>query len=33
MSPSPYRYVVQVTGNDRYGLRLETRGWIEDLEA
>ena len=33
MSPSPYRYVVQVAGDERYGLRLETRGWIEDVEA
>ena len=33
MSPSPYRYVVQVTGGDRYGLRFETGGWIEDVEA
>jgi hypothetical protein len=22
-----------VTGDDRYGLRLETKGWIEDVEA
>jgi arylsulfatase A-like enzyme len=33
MSPNPYRYVVQVTGRDRYALRFETRGWIEAVEA
>jgi hypothetical protein len=33
MSPSPYRYVVRVAGDHRYGLRLETRGWIENVEA
>jgi arylsulfatase A-like enzyme len=33
MSPSPYSYVVRVAGDHRYGLRLETRGWIEDVEV
>jgi hypothetical protein len=33
MSPNPYRYVVQVAGDAPYALRLETGGWIEDVEA
>ncbi len=33
MSPSPYRYVVEVTGDERHALRLETKGWIEDVET
>jgi arylsulfatase A-like enzyme len=33
MSPNPYRYVVQVSGDARYALRLETGGWIENVEA
>jgi arylsulfatase A-like enzyme len=33
MSPSPYRYVVEVTGDEDHALRLATKGWIEDVEA
>jgi arylsulfatase A-like enzyme len=33
MSPNPFRYVVQVAGAGAFALRLETRGWIEDVEA
>jgi arylsulfatase A-like enzyme len=33
MSPNPFRYVVQVAGEGRFDLRLETRGWLEGVEA
>jgi hypothetical protein len=33
MSPNPFRYVVQVAGQGRFALRLETRGWIEGVEG
>jgi arylsulfatase A-like enzyme len=33
MSPNPFRYVVQVAGPGRFALKLETRGWIEGVEA
>ena len=33
MSPNPFRYVLQVAGGGLYGLKLETRGWLEDVEA
>jgi arylsulfatase A-like enzyme len=33
MSPNPFRYVVQVTGRGRFALKLETRGWLEGVEA
>jgi len=33
MSPNPFRYVVQVAGTGRFALKLETRGWLEGVEA
>ncbi len=33
MSPNPFRYVVQVAGPGRFALKLETRGWLEGVEA
>jgi arylsulfatase A-like enzyme len=33
MAPNPFRYVVQVTGGSRFALRVETRGWLEGVEA
>jgi arylsulfatase A-like enzyme len=33
MAPNPFRYVVQVTGTGRFALRLEARGWLEEVEA
>jgi arylsulfatase A-like enzyme len=33
MSPNPFRYGVQVAGQGRFELKLETRGWIEGVEA
>ena len=33
MAPSPFRYAVEVGGSGRFALRLETRGWLEGVEA
>jgi arylsulfatase A-like enzyme len=33
MSSNPFRYVVQVAGPGRFALKLETRGWLEGVEA
>ena len=33
MSPNPFRYVVQVAGRGRFDLKLETRGWLEEVET
>ena len=33
MSPNHFRYVVQVAGTGRFALKLETRGWLEGVEA
>jgi len=33
MAPNPFRYVVQVAGTGRFDLKLETRGWLEGVEA
>ncbi|HSD67638.1 MAG TPA: sulfatase [Vicinamibacteria bacterium] len=33
MAPNPFRYAVEVAGSGRFGLRLETRGWFEGVEA
>ncbi len=33
MSPNPFRYVVDISGRGPWALRLEARGWIEDVEA
>jgi arylsulfatase A-like enzyme len=33
MAPNPFRYVVRAAGAGRFALRLETRGWIEGVEA
>ena len=33
MSPNPFRYVVEVAGPGRFALKLETRGWLEGVEA
>ena len=33
MSPNPFRYVVEVAGAGRFALKVETRGWLEGVEA
>jgi hypothetical protein len=33
MAPNPFRYVLQAVGSGRLALRLETRGWLEGVEA
>ena len=33
MSPNPFRYVVDISGRGPWALRLDARGWIEDVEA
>ena len=33
MASNPFRYAVEVTGSGRFALRLETRGWLEGVEA
>jgi arylsulfatase A-like enzyme len=33
MSPNPFRYVLQIAGQGRFDLKLETRGWLEGTEA
>jgi arylsulfatase A-like enzyme len=33
MTPNPFRYAVQVAGSGRFILRVETRGWLEGVEA
>ncbi len=33
MRSSPFRTVVRASGAARYSLRLETTGWLEDVEA
>jgi hypothetical protein len=33
MAPNPFRYVVRAAGAGLLALRLETRGWIEGVEA
>jgi hypothetical protein len=33
MAQNPFRYVVQLAGAGRFALRLETRGWLEGVEA
>jgi arylsulfatase A-like enzyme len=33
MAPNPFRYVLQLAGSGRFALRLETRGWLEGVEA
>ncbi len=33
MAPNPFRYVLQVAGEGRFALRLETHGWLEGVEA
>jgi arylsulfatase A-like enzyme len=33
MSPNPFRYVLQLAGPGHFTLKLETRGWLEGIEA
>jgi arylsulfatase A-like enzyme len=33
MSPNPFRYIVQVSGAGHFQIKLETRGWLEGVEA
>ncbi|HXY40782.1 MAG TPA: sulfatase [Vicinamibacteria bacterium] len=33
MSPNPFRYVVQLAGSGAFELQLQTRGWLEAVEA
>ena len=33
MSPNPFRYVLQAAGSGHFVLKLETRGWLEGVEA
>jgi hypothetical protein len=33
MAPNPFRYVVQVAAPGRFALKLETKGWLEAVEA
>jgi len=33
MAPNPFRYALEVAGSSRFALRIETRGWLEGVEA
>jgi arylsulfatase A-like enzyme len=33
MAENPFRYAVEIAGAGRYSLRIETRGWLERVEA
>jgi arylsulfatase A-like enzyme len=33
MSPNPFRYVLQAAGRSAFALTLETKGWLEAVEA
>jgi arylsulfatase A-like enzyme len=33
MAPNPFRYVLQVAAPGRFALKLETKGWLEGVEA
>jgi len=33
MAASPFRYAVEVAGSGRFALTIETRGWLEGVEA
>jgi hypothetical protein len=33
MAQNPFRFVLQLAGRARYELRIETRGWLEGVEA
>jgi arylsulfatase A-like enzyme len=33
MSPNPFRYVIEVAGSGSFDLKVETRGWLEQVET